>query len=112
SRIDRLSPSEQLSLKVASVIGRAFTLHTLQDVHPIASEVERLTEHLTTMERLDLVLPDRHDTLQTYLFKHAITQEVAYNLMLFAQRRQIHRRVADYYERVYAGDLPRYYPLL
>ncbi len=112
SRIDRLSPSEQLSLKVASVIGRIFSLQTLQDAHPIASEVERLSEHLTTMERLDLVLPDQREGPQTYLFKHAITQEVAYNLMLFAQRRQIHRRVATHYERVYAEELPRYYPVL
>src|SRR5262249_50831154 len=36
----------------------------------------------------------------------------AYNLMLFAQRRALHRAVADWYERAHTGDLVPYYPLL
>ena len=48
----------------------------------------------------------------SYLFKHALTQEVAYNLMLFAQRRELHRAVAEWYERTSAEDLSPYYALL
>jgi class 3 adenylate cyclase len=33
-RIDRLPPGHELTLKVASVIGRLFAFHTLHDVHP------------------------------------------------------------------------------
>ena len=47
-----------------------------------------------------------------YLFKHIITQEVAYSLLLFAQRRQLHRAVAEWYERTQADDLASLYPLL
>jgi tetratricopeptide (TPR) repeat protein len=47
-----------------------------------------------------------------YLFKHVVTQEVAYSLLLYAQRRQLHRAVAEWYERTHAEDLASLYPLL
>ena len=37
SRIDRLPPSQQLTLKVASVIGRLFAYDTLEAIHPIVT---------------------------------------------------------------------------
>ena len=43
-RIDRLAPSQQLALKVASVIGRLFAVRLLQDVYPIEPERDRLPE--------------------------------------------------------------------
>src|SRR5262249_745275 len=44
--------------------------------------------------------------------KHMLTQEVTYNLMLFAQRRQLHHAVAEWYELSQAGDLSPYYAVL
>ena len=41
-----------------------------------------------------------------------VTQEVAYGLLLAAQRRQLHRTVAEWYEQTQADDLPALYPLL
>ena len=38
ARIDGLAPSEQLTLKVASVIGRLFRVGILTDVHPLEDE--------------------------------------------------------------------------
>jgi tetratricopeptide (TPR) repeat protein len=48
----------------------------------------------------------------SYLFKHIITQQVAYDTLLFSQRRDLHRTVANWYERVYADSLSPYYALL
>ena len=48
----------------------------------------------------------------TYLFKHVVTQEVAYSLLLYAQRRQLHRAVAEWYEHTQAEDRTSLYPLL
>ena len=45
-RIDRLTPAEQLTLKVGSVIGRLFLLRILSDVHPLETEPAHLKEHL------------------------------------------------------------------
>jgi tetratricopeptide (TPR) repeat protein len=112
SRVDRLTASQQLALKVASVIGRLFTYRTLRDVHPIEVHASQLADDLNALHRLDITLLQSSEPDLAYLFKHVITQEVAYNLMLFAQRRQLHRAVAEWYERTYADDPSPYYPLL
>jgi tetratricopeptide (TPR) repeat protein len=111
-RIDRLSPPQQLALKVASVVGRVFAFNVLRDIHPIAADKVRLTDYLNALERLDITPLETPEPELSYIFKHIITREVAYNLMLFAQRRELHRAVAEWYERVYANDLTSFYPLL
>jgi len=112
SRIDRLTPPQQLALKAASVIGRVFALRILQKVHPIESDRPQLAAHLMALENLDITPLETPAPDLAYTFKHAITQEVAYNLMLFAQRRELHQRVAEWYEGAYADDLSSHYPLL
>ena len=111
-RIDRLTPQQQLTLKVASVVGRVFALRVLRDIHPIEADKSRLTDYLTAMDSLDITLLDTPEPDLAYLFKHVITQEVAYNLMLFSQRRDLHRAVAEWYEQTFAADLSPYYPFL
>jgi class 3 adenylate cyclase/tetratricopeptide (TPR) repeat protein len=106
SRIDRLSPTQQLTVKVASVIGRVFAVVILRDVHPLHDAVARtLTADLTAIERADLTVLESPEPDLQYLFKHVITQEAAYNLMLLSQRRRLHRAVAEWYERSGGGDL-------
>ena len=112
SRIDRLTSQQQLTLKVASVIGRVFAMRVLHDIHPIDSDRPLLQEHLRRLEQLDLTPLDTPAPDTTYIFKHIITQEVAYNLMLFTQRKQLHRTVAAWYETTHANDLSPYYTLL
>jgi predicted ATPase/class 3 adenylate cyclase len=111
SRIDRLSPTQQLALKVASVIGRVFAFRILEGVFPLESERARLADELAALAKLDITPLDTPEPELAYSFKHAITQDVVYNLMLFAQRRQLHRAVAEWYERAYT-DEPWLYPLL
>jgi tetratricopeptide (TPR) repeat protein len=48
----------------------------------------------------------------TFQFGHKITQEVAYNLMPVAQLQQLHRQLAEWYERTYAEDLSPFHALL
>lgn len=47
-----------------------------------------------------------------YIFKHALTQETAYQSLLRKKRREIHRAVAQVYERLYADRLDEYAALL
>jgi len=71
-----------------------------------------LGQHLDSLQRLDLTLLQTAEPNLAYFFKHALTQDAAYNLMLYAQRRSLHAVVASWYEHVYADDLSPYYPLL
>jgi class 3 adenylate cyclase/tetratricopeptide (TPR) repeat protein len=111
-RIDRLAPEEQLALKVASVIGRTFGLEVLSAIYPVATAPGELERNLETLERLELTPREPSFSEVTWLFRHVITQEVAYNLMLFAQRRQLHHAAARWYERTHAGNLDPFTPLL
>jgi predicted ATPase len=112
SRIDRLQPPQQLTLKAASVIGRAFAFPTLHHIYPVDADKDQLPNHLQALDRLDLTALEVPEPNLTYAFKHTITREVAYNLMLFAQRRRLHQAVAEWYEAAHADELALFYELL
>ena len=105
SRIDRLPPDKQLTLKVAAVIGRTFGFTLLRDTLGEQMELSDhlLKSHLDALTHLDLTPLEAPEPELTYIFKHIITQEAAYETLLFAQRRQLHRTVAVWYERAYQG---------
>jgi tetratricopeptide (TPR) repeat protein len=112
SRIDRLTPHQQLTLKVASVIGRVFALRILRDVYPVKETAGTLVDDLVVLEGANLTVLESPEPRLAYLFKHVITQEAAYNLMLVSQRQQLHRTIAEWYEHTHAGDLLSHAPLL
>jgi class 3 adenylate cyclase/tetratricopeptide (TPR) repeat protein len=111
-RVSRLSPPQQLALKVASVIGRLFSVLLLQEVYPIESDRSGVPKHLDSLSRLELILPEEPEPDLAYIFRHAITRDVVYDLLPSSQRRRLHREVADWHERTLAGDLTPNYPLL
>ncbi|MBI4953174.1 MAG: AAA family ATPase [Myxococcales bacterium] len=102
SRVDRLSPDEQLTLKVASVIGRVFELALLRDVYPMA-EREALAGVLARLEQRELITRDDSAHEDAYLFRHALIVEAVYAQMLFAQRQKLHHAVAERLERASEG---------
>lgn len=112
SRIDRLAPEQQLTIKVASVIGQVFSYRILREVYPIESDRNYLSKHLKNLETFDMTFLHSQEPELAHSFKHRIVQEVAYNLMLFSQRRKLHRMVAEWYEQTYQEDLSPFYALL
>ncbi|RMG92029.1 MAG: hypothetical protein D6706_17450 [Chloroflexi bacterium] len=112
SRVDKLEPREQLTLKVASVIGRAFSYRVLYDVHPVPDDRPLLRHYLDDLQQRNITLLETPEPNLSYLFKHAITWETVYDLMTFSQRHEFHRQVALWYEHTYAENLTSYYPLL
>jgi class 3 adenylate cyclase/tetratricopeptide (TPR) repeat protein len=112
TRIDRLPAPQQLTLKVASVIGRSFANRLLADIHPIAADRPTLPGQLDHLQRRNLVLLQAPEPELAWMFKHVITRDVAYDLMLGAQRRALHRAIAEWYEQRHQAQLPRFYPLL
>jgi hypothetical protein len=73
--------------------------------------MDQLTDQLAQLESAELVrrLPEGD---RAYFFKHALTQESAYESLLLKQRREIHRRVADAYEQLYPMHLDEHAALL
>jgi class 3 adenylate cyclase/tetratricopeptide (TPR) repeat protein len=92
SRVDTLPEAPRRTLKVASVVGRSFDIATLVRVYPELGSEAEIGSHVRRLHAVDLVSPDRGD--DSYLFKHAVTQEVTYESMPFAFRGTLHERVA------------------
>lgn len=115
TRLDRLPPDQQILLKVASVIGNQFNFRTLLAIQPLRLNERNLRTNLNALDSMDLHLvekPKDGSGNAIYAFKYAITREVAYNSLSFAQRRQIHQATAQWYEQEYRYDLIPYYALL
>ena len=111
-RIDRLAGDEQLTLKVAAVIGRVFGERLLGAVHPAAPPPPALGGQLRHLQQLDFTRADAPAPEPTHEFAHAITQQVAYELLIYAQRRQMHRAIALWFEQRFDAALDPHLPLL
>ncbi len=112
SRIDRLAPAQQLTLKVASVIGRVFLYQALHDIHPVNDDKPKLINYLDHLDQLGITSLETPEPEMSYIFKHVTIQEVAYSLLLFAQRQQLHQITAEWLEETNQIDLVPHYPLL
>lgn len=122
ARIDRLPAERQLALKVAAVIGRTFGYGPVSYLMASLSReiAAALREHLDALTRADLTGVETPEPDLSYVFNHIITQEVAYQTLLFAQRQQLHRRAAAWYETTFGDEaqpgaqarLAPFYPLL
>jgi tetratricopeptide (TPR) repeat protein len=111
SRIDQLSASQQLTIKIASVIGRLFRAAMVWGAYPDLP-VDRVQQNLDVLARLDLTLLDTPDPELTYLFKHVITQQVAYESLLYATRAMLHEQIGLHIERTYPDSLEQYTNIL
>jgi class 3 adenylate cyclase/tetratricopeptide (TPR) repeat protein len=108
SRIDRLAEQEQVALKVASVIGRAFRASWLGAIYPPLGRPEQVRALLESLSRLDLTALESSEPEQEYLFKHIVTQEVAYESLTLSTRMLLHGAVGAYIEERFAEELDRY----
>jgi hypothetical protein len=98
-RIDRLLPSARELIADAAVLGKRFPLAHLRALTPS----ERFDEDLAQLERRGLFDRDTGGGIATIRFHHILTQEVAYETLLQADRRARHRRAAETFESLYRG---------
>ncbi len=119
ARIDRLKPDEQVTMKAASVIGRVFEEDALARVHPEEHEVAALHRHCEALARLELTPPVKTGSIlglpptrSAWKFKSSLLKDVAYGRMLFSQRRELHRRMAEWIEIAAGADPEAAAPLL
>jgi tetratricopeptide (TPR) repeat protein len=98
SRMDQLSPHQQLILKVASVLGRVFKFAHLHGYYPALGEPGPLKAELDLLARLDLTPLESPEPELSYLFKHIITREVAYETLPHTTRAALHEQYARFLE--------------
>ncbi len=101
--LDRLDCESYLLMKPASVIGESFDFLTLMKVNPFkatitAEKLKRLLNYLEKIEFLEVL--DEHEHNTVYRFMHPFMREVIYQRMIYSQRRQIHRFVAEALQQI------------
>lgn len=99
ARLDRLPPDTRQLAQLAAVIGRIFLYRILTAMTDAAQGVD---EGLGLMQREDLIRERARDPELEYMFRHALTQEVAYESLLAPRRAELHRRVGETMEELFA----------
>ena len=112
SRIDQLNERQKITVRVASVIGRLFRFAWLWGVYPDLGNADRVKADLDDLHRLDLTPLDQPEPELVYMFKHIVTQEVAYESLLSSTRAVFHGQFGQFIEQVYADHLSQYLDLL
>ena len=102
ARLDRLPDDPKRLLQTASIIGREVPLRVLTRVWNASSDIGAHLDHLCRHEFLyERAAGDE----PAYVFKHALTQDVAYDSLLARSRRELHLTTARALEELYADRL-------
>lgn len=107
ARIDRLVDELKYTLRIASVIGREFSeavLHFVLVEAQASTDRDELHQQLNALEDKGLVETLVAKQQLAFLFRHALVQEAAYEAILKADRRTLHRAVGQALETLFPDN--------
>jgi predicted ATPase len=107
ARIDRLAPDEKALLQQLAVIGREFPLSLVK--HVIAQSEDELYRLLTSLQHKEFLYEQSAFPEVEYIFKHVLTQEVAYNSVLIERRKALHEQTGQAIEQLFHDRLEEHY---
>ena len=91
-RIDRLGADEKALLQLAAVIGHDAPLRLLKAITEIADD--QIDAMLCRLRASELLYTRQLGDASVLSFRHALTQEVAYQSLLKSKRQELHARIA------------------
>jgi class 3 adenylate cyclase/tetratricopeptide (TPR) repeat protein len=109
TRLDRLDAGAKDVLRLASVIGRRFGRRLLAELY---EDHARLDAVLASLVALDLLQETHGGPDVEYMFRQALTQEVAYDSLRIEQRKALHALVGNALEALHAARLEEHVNLL
>ena len=109
ARMDRLEKDLKETMQIASVIGREFPFPILQTVTGMQ---EKLEAYLLELQALEFIYEKSMFPELEYIFKHALTQEVAYSSLLLKKRKEMHESIGKAIEELYPNRLDEFYEAL
>jgi len=110
ARIDSLPDGAKEVLQTGSVIEREFSYDLIKRV--MGLQEQELLARLSVLKDSELLFERGIYPQSTYIFKHALTQEVAFETLLKQRRRDIHGRIAVAVEELHADRLEEHYEML
>jgi class 3 adenylate cyclase/tetratricopeptide (TPR) repeat protein len=109
ARIDRLPEDTKRVLQTASVLGREFSRRLLAALWDGSGDLE---SQLRELKRLEFLYERTGRMEPVYVFKHALTQDVAYESLLTSRRGTLHEKAGRALETLYADRVEDYYEVL
>jgi tetratricopeptide (TPR) repeat protein len=103
ARIDRLPVEQKQLLETAAVIGKDVPFALLRAV--CDQDELRLRQGLEELRAAEFLYETSLFPEIEYTFKHGLTHEVAYGILLNEQRRALHARIVEAIERLYGDRL-------
>jgi class 3 adenylate cyclase/tetratricopeptide (TPR) repeat protein len=110
ARIDSLPEGVKSLLHTVSVAGREFSYGLVKRITGLTEQ--ELPSHLSVLKDSELLYERGIYPQSTYIFKHALTQEVAYNSLLVKRRKEIHEKIGGAIEALYPDRLEEHCELL
>jgi predicted ATPase len=104
ARIDRLPAKEKELLQTLAVLGKECPLGLIKRVAPPSPD-EELERQLSELQLGEFIYEQPALLEVEYIFKHALTQEVAYNSVLSERRKQLHECAAQAIEALFGSQL-------
>jgi class 3 adenylate cyclase/tetratricopeptide (TPR) repeat protein len=105
SRLDRLPENTKRIVQRAAVIGRIFLYRVLDKMIEMQTPLEA---EIASLEKADLVHEYSRAPEVEYIFKHALTQEVAYQTLLAPARKALHKQVGAAMESLFHGRIDEF----
>ena len=107
ARIDRLTPEEKTLLQQLAVIGRQFPLSLVQQV--VSQSEDELDRIMASLQAKDFLYEQAAFPESEYIFKHALTQNVAYGTVLQEHRKALHERTGKALETLSQDSVEEHY---
>jgi len=92
TRLDKLSLSKETA-QLASVIGRIFSYDLL--IKSSAKDEASVQRDLKLMENANIVFRNNETESESYVFRHALISDVAYESIVTQQKKEYHKNVAQ-----------------
>src|SRR5262249_17747978 len=109
ARLDRLVTAKGIA-QFGATIGRHFSYGLLQAVSQL--DEATLQRELRRLVEAEIVYHRGVPPQATYMFKHALIQDAAYESLLKSTRQQYHQRIAQVLEAQFPSVAERSLPLL
>jgi class 3 adenylate cyclase/tetratricopeptide (TPR) repeat protein len=110
ARVDSLPEGAKDVLQTGSAIEREFTYDLIKRVKELP-EQEHLS-YLSVLKDSELLYERGIYPETTYIFKHALTRDVVYESILARKKKNLHEKIGNAIEKLYADRLEEQYELL
>jgi tetratricopeptide (TPR) repeat protein len=110
ARVDALPEGAKGLLQTGSVVGRELSHELIKQVAELTQE--ELMSYLSVLKDSELLYERGIYPRSTYIFKHALTQEVTYDSMLQKQRKKVHGKIGKAIEDLYSERIEENYEML